>query len=405
MRDPVICCDGFSYEEENIKQWIEQERGGRVLSPMTGVPLANLSLTKNHVLRQAIEAFTEGLLQASQPADAQGKTEDDDDDRSLHSARMLLGLSEQPSRAEVRMAFHEQAQKLAGLRAGGSMRRLCDAYLRLTTGHRPLVADSSGLVYLLLAEATLAEKERNEHARRAVRCPKPAFALSPRSALSPKSAGPASGGAMMSLAVGGVRAEITADAVTGVNELGVACGLFDSYDAFQAAASAVLSAFLVTTVSFAEVQASLLLGSGTERLCTEDLVLGASMSGLQQVTGLRLHLRPTDALAYAECEQQRDRQLRRIVMLNVAREQAYLLRPLHQPGTSFGLVESAVGPRQPNLVVPAASVASAQLTPVFNLEPESAGWRQLRRLTMGVGVGLPISEAFLLFFQAVSRPE
>merc|ERR1719247_2694322 len=61
MRDPVICCDGFSYEEENIKQWIEQERGGRVLSPMTGVPLANLSLTKNHVLRQAIEAFTEGL--------------------------------------------------------------------------------------------------------------------------------------------------------------------------------------------------------------------------------------------------------------------------------------------------------------------------------------------------------
>ena len=39
-----------------------------MLSPMTGVPLANLSLTKNHVLRQAIEAFTEGLLQASQPA-------------------------------------------------------------------------------------------------------------------------------------------------------------------------------------------------------------------------------------------------------------------------------------------------------------------------------------------------
>ena len=75
--------------------------------------------------------------------------------------------------------------------------------------------------------------------------------------------GPASGGAMMSLAVGGVRAEITAGAVTGVNELGVACGLFDSYDAFQAAASAVLSAFLVTSVSFAEVQASLLLGSGT----------------------------------------------------------------------------------------------------------------------------------------------
>ena len=54
MRDPVIVCDGFSYERANIEAWLAVHQ----TSPMTGLPLPSTALTPNIALKQLIEAFT-----------------------------------------------------------------------------------------------------------------------------------------------------------------------------------------------------------------------------------------------------------------------------------------------------------------------------------------------------------
>jgi hypothetical protein len=52
MRDPVVLCDGHSYERTAIREWFGR---GRDTSPVTGLRLKNLHLTPNVALRKAVE--------------------------------------------------------------------------------------------------------------------------------------------------------------------------------------------------------------------------------------------------------------------------------------------------------------------------------------------------------------
>jgi hypothetical protein len=61
MRDPVTTADGHSYERAAITQWLRLRR----TSPVTGLLLANTSLTRAHAFRNAIgEWQTEQLARA-----------------------------------------------------------------------------------------------------------------------------------------------------------------------------------------------------------------------------------------------------------------------------------------------------------------------------------------------------
>lgn len=52
MQDPVVAADGYTYEAEAIKGWLES---GNDKSPMTDQKLTNNVLVPNHVLRSAIQ--------------------------------------------------------------------------------------------------------------------------------------------------------------------------------------------------------------------------------------------------------------------------------------------------------------------------------------------------------------
>ncbi|TVU02912.1 hypothetical protein EJB05_51563 [Eragrostis curvula] len=54
MRNPHIAADGFTYEAEVIKGWLDS---GRITSPMTKSPLAHYHLIPNHALRSAIQEY------------------------------------------------------------------------------------------------------------------------------------------------------------------------------------------------------------------------------------------------------------------------------------------------------------------------------------------------------------
>ncbi|KAL8111318.1 hypothetical protein AgCh_019144 [Apium graveolens] len=54
MQDPVVAADGYTYEAEAIKGWLES---GNDKSPMTDQNLANDVLVPNHVLRSAIQEW------------------------------------------------------------------------------------------------------------------------------------------------------------------------------------------------------------------------------------------------------------------------------------------------------------------------------------------------------------
>ncbi|GJN20051.1 hypothetical protein PR202_gb07377 [Eleusine coracana subsp. coracana] len=54
MRNPHIAADGFTYEAEVIKGWLDS---GRNTSPMTKSRLAHQHLTPNHALRSAIQEY------------------------------------------------------------------------------------------------------------------------------------------------------------------------------------------------------------------------------------------------------------------------------------------------------------------------------------------------------------
>lgn len=51
MYDPQVAADGFTYEGEALRGWLEN---GRETSPMTNLKLTHLDLTPNHALRSAI---------------------------------------------------------------------------------------------------------------------------------------------------------------------------------------------------------------------------------------------------------------------------------------------------------------------------------------------------------------
>ncbi|KAL6642740.1 hypothetical protein ACP70R_020921 [Stipagrostis hirtigluma subsp. patula] len=55
MRNPHIAADGFTYEAEFIKGWLDS---GRITSPMTKLPLAHRHLIPNHALHSAIKEFS-----------------------------------------------------------------------------------------------------------------------------------------------------------------------------------------------------------------------------------------------------------------------------------------------------------------------------------------------------------
>ena len=51
MRDPVICCDGHSYDRVNIERWLESHD----TSPLTNAQLSSKALIPNHQLRAICE--------------------------------------------------------------------------------------------------------------------------------------------------------------------------------------------------------------------------------------------------------------------------------------------------------------------------------------------------------------
>ncbi|KAJ4745530.1 U-box domain-containing protein kinase family protein [Rhynchospora pubera] len=54
MKDPCIAADGYTYEAEAIKGWLDS---GHETSPMTNLPLAHIELTSNYALRSAIQQW------------------------------------------------------------------------------------------------------------------------------------------------------------------------------------------------------------------------------------------------------------------------------------------------------------------------------------------------------------
>ena len=52
MHDPQVAADGFTYEGDAIREWLEN---GHDTSPMTNLKLSHLFLTPNHALRLAIQ--------------------------------------------------------------------------------------------------------------------------------------------------------------------------------------------------------------------------------------------------------------------------------------------------------------------------------------------------------------
>lgn len=54
MRDPLIAADGFTYEAEAIREWLDS---GHRTSPMTNLELSHHDLLSNHALRSAIQEW------------------------------------------------------------------------------------------------------------------------------------------------------------------------------------------------------------------------------------------------------------------------------------------------------------------------------------------------------------
>ena len=55
MRDPHVAADGFTYEADAIRGWLD---GGSDASPVTGQPLAHRELAPNFALGAVIQDYT-----------------------------------------------------------------------------------------------------------------------------------------------------------------------------------------------------------------------------------------------------------------------------------------------------------------------------------------------------------
>ncbi|KAL5680804.1 hypothetical protein ACJX0J_007189, partial [Zea mays] len=55
MRDPHVAADGFTYEGDAIRGWLD---GGNGASPVTGQPLAHRELAPNLALGAVIQDYT-----------------------------------------------------------------------------------------------------------------------------------------------------------------------------------------------------------------------------------------------------------------------------------------------------------------------------------------------------------
>ena len=54
MVDPVILCDGITYERARIQEWLNL---GKKTIPLIGMELEHLILTSNIALKSALEQF------------------------------------------------------------------------------------------------------------------------------------------------------------------------------------------------------------------------------------------------------------------------------------------------------------------------------------------------------------
>ena len=58
LSDPVVTCDGHSYEKKEILAWFAT---GSETSPLTGLRLETTIVTPNHALRNSIEQYMQRL--------------------------------------------------------------------------------------------------------------------------------------------------------------------------------------------------------------------------------------------------------------------------------------------------------------------------------------------------------
>lgn len=54
MQDPHVAADGFTYEAEALRGWLES---GHNTSPTTNLPLAHTNLVPNRALRSSIQEW------------------------------------------------------------------------------------------------------------------------------------------------------------------------------------------------------------------------------------------------------------------------------------------------------------------------------------------------------------
>ena len=54
MQDPQVAADGYTYEAEALREWLES---GHDTSPMTNLKLEHFNLLPNHALRSAIQVW------------------------------------------------------------------------------------------------------------------------------------------------------------------------------------------------------------------------------------------------------------------------------------------------------------------------------------------------------------
>jgi hypothetical protein len=64
MHDPVVLCDGHTYERRHIERWLEQ----RGTSPVSGLQLSQKDIFPNHALRNAIEEYFQQVFSAHRRA-------------------------------------------------------------------------------------------------------------------------------------------------------------------------------------------------------------------------------------------------------------------------------------------------------------------------------------------------